>query len=140
MRLPPISGADWQSEALPIHLRCYSRPLAAKGDAMASGQRPRAGAPRGVTGPNDMVLIFDTETTTDPSQRVRVLFYQLRIGGRLDEEGAAYEPEVLEPSEVATLRAYCHSKGLPEPMTIDAFRDQIFFGCGYDGGAETSAS
>jgi hypothetical protein len=83
-----------------------------------------------------MVLIFDTETTIDPSQRARVLFYQLRVSGRLDEEGAAYDPEVLDPSEVATLRAYCRSKGLVEPMTIDAFRDQVFFGCGYDGGAE----
>jgi len=83
-----------------------------------------------------MVLIFDTETTVDPSQRVRVLFYQLRVGGRLDEEGAAYDPAVLTPSEVVTLEGYCRAKGLPEPTTIDAFRDEVFFGCGYDGGAE----
>ena len=136
MRLPPISGADWQSEALPIHLRCYSRPFPTQVDDNGGRQRARAGAPRGVSGPNDMVLIFDTETTIDPSQRLRVLFYQLRVSGRLDEEGAAYDPEVLEPSEVVILCAYCHSKGMAEPMTIDAFRDQIFFGYGYDGGAE----
>jgi hypothetical protein len=136
MRVPPVTGADWQSEALPIHLRCYSRPLADRRGAVADGEKPRERGRADASGPNDMVLIFDTETTIDPSQRARVLFYQLRVSGRLDEEGAAYDPEVLDPSEVAILRAYCRSKNMVEPITIDAFRDQIFFGYGYDAGAE----
>lgn len=136
MRLPPISGADWQSEALPIHLRCYSRPAAAASKPETAPQKPRVGGPRGAAGPNDMVLIFDTETTIDPSQRLRILTYQLRVGGRLDQEGTAFDPDVLAPGEVATLRAYCRDQGLPEPMTLDAFRDEIFFGTAYDGGAE----
>lgn len=136
MRPPPISGADWRSEALPIHLRCYSRPFATRRDAEAGDPKRGSGRPRGVTGPNDMVLIFDTETTIDPSQRVRVLFYQLRVGGRLDEEGAAYDPEALAAPEVATLQAYCRKCGLSEPLTLDGFRERIFFGCAYDGGAE----
>jgi hypothetical protein len=83
-----------------------------------------------------MVLVFDTETTIDARQRVRVLFYQLRISGRLDEEGAAYDAGALKPREIATLRAYCLARGLPEPITLDGFREEVFLGKGYDCGAE----
>ena len=61
-----------------------------------------------------------------------MLFYQLRISGRLDEEGAAYDPGALDPREITTLRAYCVKGGLPEPITLDAFREEIFLGKGYD--------
>src|SRR5258708_5921175 len=101
---PPLDhSADWRSEALPIHLRCYSRPAGVEERAgpVAAGRKPRA-RPQ----PNDMVLIFDTETTIDAAQRLRVLFYQLRISGRLDEEGTAYDPAALKPRELTTLRAY----------------------------------
>lgn len=77
-----------------------------------------------------MVLIFDTETTIDATQRLRVLFYQLRISGRLDEEGAAYDPGALKPREITVLRAYCVQRGLPEPITLDAFREEAGRKCG----------
>jgi len=132
MRLPTDRRQDWGSEALPIHLRCYTRSAGApQSEAAPLGRKPRA-KPQ----PNDMVLIFDTETTIDATQRLRVLFYQLRISGRLDEEGAAYDPGALKPREIAVLRAYCVQRDLTEPITLDAFREEVFLGKGYDCGAE----
>lgn len=133
MRLPVDLGADWGSEALPIHLRCYSRPVVAGEQAPSpSGARKVRAKPQ----PNNIVLVFDTETTIDAAQRLRVLFYQLRVSGRLDEEAVAYDPEVLTPQELATLRAYCAERGLPEPISLAAFREDVFLGKGYDCGAE----
>jgi hypothetical protein len=124
---------DWRSEALPIHLRAYASPVG-EADAKA-GDKPRR-RPPARPGPNNIVLVFDTETTVDPAQRVRVLFYQLRRSGRLDEEAAAYDPEAVLAEELATLRDYCRERDLPEPMTLDAFRRDVFLTRAYDCGAE----
>jgi hypothetical protein len=132
MRLPTPIPADWRGETLPIHLRAYSRPALLGPPAPA---KPN-GAARPKSGPSDLVRIFDTETTVDPPQRLRVLFYQLRIAGRLDEEAAAYDPEVLTPAELRTLRAYCADRSLPPPMTIEAFREEVFMSRGYGCGAQ----
>jgi hypothetical protein len=132
-RTPLASG--WESEALPIHLRCFSRPFPTRTEE-ANDARPRSTKAWSPPQPSDMTLVFDTETTIDPSQRVRVLFYQLRVRGQLDEEAAAYDPAVLSAPERATLHEYCAARGLPEPMTMDAFRRDVFFERGYDCGAE----
>jgi hypothetical protein len=64
------------------------------------------------------------------------LVYQVRDKHLLDEQGFAYDPDAVSAADVATLRAYCEGQGLREPITIDAFRDQVFFGVAYDCGAE----
>jgi transcriptional regulator with XRE-family HTH domain len=52
----------------------------------------------------DWVLVFDTETTTTPDQRLRFGAYQLRHAGRLVEAGFFYEPTALSDAEVELLR------------------------------------
>ena len=73
----PVDGAstDGPINRLIIQLRAYiaSRPR--------FGQRPDRRWTSGIT------LIFDTETTTDPSQRLRFGAYQLRHNGALLERG-----------------------------------------------------
>jgi hypothetical protein len=61
-----------------IFLRAYTHRAdvqeeAGGGDTAAKPKRQRVG-------PSDVSLIFDVETTTDASQRMRFLVYQLRIG------------------------------------------------------------
>lgn len=62
-------------------------------------------------GPSDWTLVFDTETLTDLSQRLRILAYQVRHKRRLDEIGLAYDPAALTESELETLGDYAREHG-----------------------------
>ena len=79
-------------------------------------------------------LIFDCETTTDPTQALRFGFYQVRQFGELLNEGVFYDPAVLSVREVELLRTYaeehCFSIG-----TLDEFRRRVFLRIGYEEGA-----
>lgn len=99
-------------------------------------QKPNAnplskrGSARGLDEPSPWVLIFDTETRTDPSQALRVSFYQLRHNGQLREEGAFYDPGGLNESETSDLEAYCKAKGL-RLRKLAAFNEHVFVEYGY---------
>ena len=77
-----------------------------KGDKLTIALRAYAECPpayaggRGFAlGPSDGVLVFDTETTVDAAQQLRVGCYQLRWRGRLAEHGLFYDPESLTAAE-----------------------------------------
>lgn len=127
MKLRPVPA--WRSEEIAIDVRAYAR------RAGRSARRSYRHKGDDVVA-SDIVLVFDTETTIDPAQRLKVLFYQLRLGGRLDEEGAAYDPAALTLREIDTLRVYCRDRNLPEPMPIDAWREQVLLAKVYDCGGE----
>jgi hypothetical protein len=76
-------------------------------------------------GPSPWTLVFDAETTTDRGQALRVGAYQLRRGRRLVEDGVFYEPTVLSPTELQTLKDYaaCHALTL---RTRAEFVDDVF--------------
>jgi DNA polymerase family B len=76
-------------------------------------------------------LVFDTETTTDPSQRLRFGCYQLRNGPDLDEAGLFFDAEALSQAERATLVAFAAAHGL-NCMTAAKFVEDVFFRRGYD--------
>src|SRR3954451_23874074 len=61
---------------------------------------------------SDWTLVFDTETTTDASQALRIGSYQFRCGDGLDEAGPFYDPEGVSPIELKTLRTYATQHGL----------------------------
>jgi hypothetical protein len=92
--------------------------------------------------PSDCVLILDCETLTTPDQRLRFGGYQLRYKGQVWERGAFYEPEVLEPEEVAVLRQCiadeeANSDGARICLRTRAeFVDEIFYRSGYAVGAQ----
>src|SRR5277367_3767182 len=93
--LPAISSPAMDN--LPISLRAFVTNLNAKPRGSNDWRPPPA---------SKWTLVFDTETTTDPSQRLRFGSYQLRRGEVLDEAGLFFDPDVLSEDERCTLEAF----------------------------------
>ena len=74
--------------------------------------------------------MFDCETTTDATQRLRIGFFQIRRKETLHQEGVFYDPAALTADEKALLGAYAQSQGLTL-ITVDAFRSKISLKYGY---------
>lgn len=81
-------------------------------------------------GPSKFTLIFDTETTTDASQRLRFGTFQLRVGPKLAKAGVFYEPAELSSDEIALLREYTRRHRL-ELLTRDEFITDLLVGVGH---------
>ncbi|MGC2415532.1 MAG: hypothetical protein WA459_22910 [Stellaceae bacterium] len=81
--------------------------------------------------PSEWILIFDTETTTDPAQRLRFGSFQVRYGDRLIKHGLFYEPTALSEREQRTLVSFGRSNEL-EWMTREEFVEKIFYGFDYE--------
>jgi len=84
------SPQDDPVDRLIVELRAY----------VPSGRRPSVAHRR--RWPSEFSVAFDTESTTDPSQRLRFGAYQLRRCGRLFERGLFYGDD-LTPDEIAIL-------------------------------------
>jgi plasmid maintenance system antidote protein VapI len=65
-------------------------------------RKPATLSPRKLS-PSDWALIFDTETTTCPSQKLRFGSYQLRRRGELRERGVFYDPDTLSAANIQTI-------------------------------------
>jgi hypothetical protein len=89
-------------------------------------------------GPSPWYLTFDTETTTDETQRVRIGAYQLRYDDepREREQGLFYDPVALTPSEKAVLEQYATAKAM-SLLTIDQFISDVFVRVAYHWQATT---
>jgi hypothetical protein len=90
----------------------------------------REGGRRFTLGPSQGVLVFDTETTVDAAQQLRIGCYQLRWRGRLAEHGLFYDPETLTAAEQGVAAAYATAHGL-KIMTAAQFVEEVFFGKAY---------
>lgn len=86
--------------------------------------------PRPAKRPSDWVLIFDTETTTDPSQRLRFGFFQLRKAGKLVKHGLFFDDTTLKKREQRVLAEYAKANQLEVMITPD-FIEEVFFKFGY---------
>ena len=113
---PPIT------DSIPIALRTYGRPEGRKDGSPWSGDPPR--------GPSKWSLIFDTETTIDAAQRVKIGAYQLRYGDQLKDRGVFYNSDALTKRELATLRRYAKEHGV-KLLTLAEFVDKVFVRCVY---------
>lgn len=82
-------------------------------------------------GPSRWTVIFDTETTIDAAQSLRVGIYQIREGDLLFEEGVFIRPGALSLSEIRTLTDYCKAKSL-KLRSVEDFNSQILLRYGYD--------
>jgi hypothetical protein len=118
--LPAISSPAMDS--LPISLRAFVTNLNAK---------PRGSDDWRPPPPSKWTLVLDTETTTDPSQRLRFGCYQLRKGEVLYEAGVFFDPDVLSGDERRTLETFAAVHRL-RCMTHTAFVEDVFFRRGYD--------
>ena len=84
-------------DSLAISLRAFVTNLGAK---------PRGSTDWKPPPPSKWTLVLDTETTTDPSQRLRFGCYQLRKGEVLDEAGLFFDADALSEAERRTLKSF----------------------------------
>ncbi len=82
-------------------------------------------------GPSEWSVTFDTETTTDTSQRLRVGAYQVRYHDDLFESGFFHEPGELTPAELDTLTSFCAEEG-HRMLTRSEFVDEVLLHYCYD--------
>lgn len=82
-------------------------------------------------GPSKFTLVFDVETTTDPSQGLRFGGFQFREGDAIHTAGIFYEPDAVTLAEQDQIQAFAKKRGL-ECMTAAAFVDDIFYGMAFE--------
>jgi hypothetical protein len=104
---------------LPISLRAY---VHSGVDLKPSRRRFRK-----ALGPSEWTLVFDTETTTDPSQRLKFGCYQLRQCDDLFQAGIFFDPDAITLAEQDCLRAFAAQRGLL-CMRVSEFVDDVFSG------------
>lgn len=83
--------------------------------------------------PSEWTLIFDTETTTDACQRLRLGTYQVRRADDIHERGIFYvpdDPKALSPADIEVIHAYGKQQGF-KVLTRTDFVENIFFEYGY---------
>ena len=114
-----------QPDRLPIAVRAYatqSRPPD-KGP-----KKKRQGKPAPAS---EWTLVFDTETTVDAAQRLRIGAYQFRRGDKLDESGLFYDPGIISEGDLASLRRVCREREL-KLRTVAEFVDEVLYARAYD--------
>jgi hypothetical protein len=84
--------------------------------------------------PSGYVLIFDTETTTNHAQNLRIGSYQVRNNGVLVESGMFYEPDLLDAHDIAVVQSYAKEHDLILRDRVSFLQD-VFYRYGYFRGA-----
>jgi hypothetical protein len=118
--------ASTEPDHLPIAVRAFAPPPqkpTAKEPARKHSGRP---AP-----PSEWTLVFDTETTADAAQRLRIGAYQLRKGDALDEAGLLFDPSALSAAELELLKRFANDNDLAL-RTVSEFVDEVLFDQAYD--------
>jgi hypothetical protein len=110
------------SDELPILLRAYVE--SAQRDP---GKFRRSGG-QNLQGAADWSVVFDTETTTDPGQAVRIGFCRVYYKDELRRHVLFYADD-LSPSDLRAVKQYAKA-GL-EIMPHEEFIDTIFYKYGY---------
>ena len=115
-----------QPDHLPIAVRAFAPPPQTQG-----ADEPRRKRRQTATPPSEWTLVFDTETTVDAAQRLRIGAYQFRQGDELDEAGLFYDPSIATAAEQALLRRFAARNGL-KLLTAAEFVETILFDRAYD--------
>jgi hypothetical protein len=123
---PPAPAED---DPVAIAVRAYVQ-KAKRAKSQRSKRRYDAGALK----PSNVVLAFDTETYLDAAQHLRFGTYQVRVDGRLDEEGLFFDPVTASERDQRTLDRFAANHGL-RCRTLSEFIDSVFYGIAYDLGA-----
>ncbi len=95
-----------KADHLAIAVRAFAPPPQKAGAEPSRQKRSGKPAP-----PSEWTLVFDTETTVDAAQRLRIGAYQFRKGDELDEAGLFYDPAVVSEVELTLLRRHCRESG-----------------------------
>ena len=81
----------------------------------------------------ERVLVFDTETTTDWTQRLLYGFFRHYVGGELQQEGI-FVADDLSEADLEVAQRYSRKHGIPV-YTREHFVDEIFYPEVYELGA-----
>jgi len=111
----------------------FQTPIAVRAFTRIPGKAPLAKA-RGKGGADltsGWQIIFDTETTTCPAQKLRVGFAQVRNSGKLDREIAFHGGDLSE-TDMDVLRRYCAANAI-ELITVQEFRTKVILDVCYRG-------
>ena len=84
--------------------------------------------------PSEWVLVFDTETTDDETQRFRFGTFQLWEGGRREAHGVLLDPDATTDVEKRNLETETR-KLKCKLLTVADFMEKIFFPAAYKAGA-----
>jgi DNA polymerase III epsilon subunit-like protein len=102
------------------------RRIAIRTYTVARQQQRRREAAQSTLSPSAWCLIFDTETTIDAAQQLRIGSYQVREAGELVEAGFFYDPDSLSDAERSTLYAYAARHSL-DVRTVGEFVEGLFY-------------
>jgi hypothetical protein len=75
---------------------------------------------------HDRVLVFDTETTIDHYQTVKIGYFQIYQDTYIQHEGIFYSTYSLSDNEKKVLDTYVSKKNIPV-YTLDEFIDTVFY-------------
>jgi len=118
-----------------ISVRGYAVPIRTDDDKKKASSKPKRKIRKALPRPSDEAVIFDTETTTDHRQNLRIGTYQLRKGMQLAEKGIFYEPENVSFPELVLLRTYAAKHRLVLHKRERFVRDVLYV-VGYDHGGQ----
>src|SRR5271167_1906566 len=115
MKVRPIpeTPIGLAADPLPIAVRAFAPPAPKPEPKTKPNNKKPARRHFGKPAPpSDWTLVYDTETTADAGQRLRIGAYQLRKGDALDEAGLFFDPKALSPKELDLLREFAVGNGL----------------------------
>lgn len=112
-----------------IALRAYTRPVPGD-DAKLRPAKGKRKARKTLRKPTDFTLVFDTETTADHIQKLRIGSYQVREGLEVCESGIFCEPCNLGASDLLLLKSYTAERGLAL-RTREEFIREVLYRYGY---------
>ena len=101
-----------------IAVRGYTTPL--------NPGKPRQRYPSEAPLKHERVFVFDTETTDDAYQNLKIGFFQVYQQGCLQVEGLFYDGSMLSEEEMQTLTRFANAKATPL-YTREEFIDTVFY-------------
>ena len=119
------------SQAEPSPIACLSPCAPSRRRRRSQTMNMLKTGPGKPTPPSEWTLAFDTETTVDASQRLRIGAYQFRKGDELDEAGIFYDPAAVSDEELVLLRQLCDEQWT-KLRTVSEFVDEVLFARAYD--------
>lgn len=101
-----------------IALRGYTR--------RHTGDKPKTGSRIYTPMNHERVLVFDTETTVDHYQNLKIGYFKLYQSGFLQRHGLFYHPYMLDDKEIQILETYAAKERIPL-CEVDEFIDDVFY-------------
>jgi hypothetical protein len=111
------------TEAMPIAVRAYVRPLPTKNQPEVPELKRRS---RKTPRTSGYALIFDCETTTNAAQKLRFGSYQFRKSDKLIEEGLFFDADALGEREIKIVQNYAEKHLLKCCATREFVEDVLF--------------